>query len=210
MTAVVHWHSSEHMHEVADTSAKLVVGASVYLGPDAPWDEYIKLYQRVYVEEGLRVLRSDGYFVVIQTDAYRDSRVLPRNSLLLTYLLAAGYELLDEKVWQRRKGDFFQPPFSMVWVFVPPGGTARRPKGSPYLQGIWDYPQVAGGKLNSYPTPLCELIVDSFTEPGDLIVDPFAGSARLLGVASRRGRRAVGYEIDETLRDTVETNLEGQ
>jgi len=204
-------HSSEDMSAVADHSVKLLIGASVFLGPNAEWADYRELYRRVYVENGQRVLRRDGYFVVILTDAYRDGRVVPRNGLQLRDMMKAGYELLDTKVWKRRAADFFQPPFSLVWVFVPPGGTAPRPNAKEhgdYFQGVWDYPQSKGGPLAAYPAGLCRLLVSAFTAPGDLIVDPFAGTGRLLGMASAMGRQAIGYEINPELEPVIRANLE--
>lgn len=39
-------------------------------------------------------------------------------------------------------------------------------------------------------------IIDYFTYPGDVIVEPFAGSATTLIAASKMGRRAIGAELD--------------
>jgi site-specific DNA-methyltransferase (adenine-specific) len=36
-----------------------------------------------------------------------------------------------------------------------------------------------------------------YSEPGDLVVDPFAGHGTTLRVALAMGRRAIGYEIDQ-------------
>jgi DNA modification methylase len=208
-SADIHFHTSETMTEVAPGSARLLIGASVYLGKDVGWDAYEKLYRRVYVEQGLALLRDDGFFVVLQTDAYEEGSVLPKNVLLPKMLMDAGYRLIDEKVWRRRKADHFQVPFSSVWVFVKPGAkhTRKAIKGNEYFQGIWDYPQAKGGELAAFPEPLCRMMVEAFTEPGDLIVDPFAGTGMLLGVAASLGRRAVGYEINETLRPIIEDHI---
>lgn len=213
MTPTVYLHTSESMPEVRSGSVRLLVGASVYLGKGATWADYADLYRRVYVDEGLRVLRPDGALVVIQTDAYEDGSVVPKNALLPLMLINSGFRLLDTKVWRRRAADFFQPPFSQVFVFAPPGGSFSRKRahdlcGDPaYLQGVWDFPQGKGGELNSYPDALCSLLVRSFTEPGDLLLDPFAGTARLLRVAHDLGREAVGYELNPELRDTIAASL---
>lgn len=203
------FHSSETMHEVRDGCVQLAIGASVFLGKGTPWQKYADLYHKVYNEEVWRCLADTGYFVVIQTDAYVDGKVVPRNVHLPAQLMQRGWRLVDVKVWRRRKADWFQVPFSQVFVFAKgPKVTRKRPnEHNPYFQGIWDYPQGKGGALNSYPDALCRLLVEAFTAPGDTVLDPFAGTARLLGVASRMGREAIGYEIDENLRPTIEANI---
>jgi hypothetical protein len=208
--ATVHWHSSESMKEVPNESARLLIGASVFLGKQATWNDYAKLYQAVYNKEGWRVVRPDGYFVVIQTDAYIDRHVLPRNTYLPAMLCSYGWELIDVKVWKRRAADFFQPPFSQVFVFAKDRSLVSRKqlnKCNAYFQGVWDYKQTKSGAHNAYPDGLCRLLVDAFTAPGDMIVDPFCGTGRLLGVAARLGRRAVGYEIDPSLKPIVQANI---
>lgn len=55
-------------------------------------------------------------------------------------------------------------------------------------------------RKNIHPTEkplalLCELLEQS-TDEGDLVVDPFAGSASTLAAAERLRRRAIGFELD--------------
>lgn len=198
---VVYMHSSEDMAEVQNASAHMFLGASVYLGRDAEWDAYEQLYQRVYVEEGLRIIRPDGVFVVLMTNAYWKGRFVWRTCFLTNLLLRSGWEAVDERVWQRSEVNLYQVPFSHVMVFRPAGGTATRAKlnkNKRWLRGIWNYPQV-GKKLNSYPADLCRLLVEACTSEGSLVVDCFAGTGRLLGVAASMGRYVVGYEIDNSL-----------
>lgn len=47
------------------------------------------------------------------------------------------------------------------------------------------------------PLSLMERLVRIYTDPWQLILDPFCGSGTTLQAASNRGRRAVGVDIDE-------------
>jgi DNA modification methylase len=47
----------------------------------------------------------------------------------------------------------------------------------------------------SYPEELVEFFLNEFTQPGDLVLDPFAGFGTTLFVAERMGRRAIGVEL---------------
>ena len=57
----------------------------------------------------------------------------------------------------------------------------------------------SGNKDHSavFPHDLAEFFIGLMTTPGDLVLDPFAGSGTSLEVAKRLGRRYLGVEIDE-------------
>lgn len=48
------------------------------------------------------------------------------------------------------------------------------------------------------PVPLLERLITIFTDKGDVVIDPCAGSATTLYAAKRQGRRAYGFEIDKS------------
>ena len=53
------------------------------------------------------------------------------------------------------------------------------------------------GHPTAKPLPMLEDFMEKFTEPGDTILDPFAGSGTTLRAAKNCGRKAIGVEIDE-------------
>lgn len=54
------------------------------------------------------------------------------------------------------------------------------------------------GHSAAFPEALPEWFIKLFTEPGDTVLDPFAGSGTTLRVAHRLHRRAIGIEIVPT------------
>lgn len=68
--------------------------------------------------------------------------------------------------------------------------------------GMWTVPIVkAQTGLRCHPTQkpedLMAALVADFTDPGDIVLDPFMGSGTTLVAVKRLGRRAVGIEIEE-------------
>lgn len=76
------------------------------------------------------------------------------------------------------------------------GKTAR-------LYDWWEINQVknVSKKDNPHPCPipyaLAERIILITTKPGDLVIDPFAGSGTVLLAAKNNGRQYLGFEIDK-------------
>jgi site-specific DNA-methyltransferase (adenine-specific) len=65
-------------------------------------------------------------------------------------------------------------------------------------RAVWTYPH-PGGDLHPTQKPvelICKL-VSLFSEPGELVVDPFMGSGTTLVAAKNLGRKAIGIEIEE-------------
>jgi adenine-specific DNA-methyltransferase len=60
----------------------------------------------------------------------------------------------------------------------------------------WRY---TGNRWHPCQKPLCALLplIDAFSSAGEVVLDPFAGSASTLIAASHRGRRYCGVELDD-------------
>lgn len=74
---------------------------------------------------------------------------------------------------------------------------------------LWDFPsQNYGGKrqgdrgyTGATPSYIIWNLLQRYTEPGDLVVDPMAGSGTTLDVARELGRRGLGYDVNPTRED---------
>ena len=74
--------------------------------------------------------------------------------------------------------------------------------------GVWTHPVVQGeGHPTVKPLPMVADWVRLFTDPGDLILDPFAGSGTTLRAAKDEGRRAIGVELDERYCEVIAKRL---
>jgi site-specific DNA-methyltransferase (adenine-specific) len=72
------------------------------------------------------------------------------------------------------------------------------------LPAVWRYPIVhassserAVGHTTPKPLALMRKLIEQFTDPGELILDPFCGSGTTLRAAKDCGRRAIGIELEE-------------
>ena len=86
----------------------------------------------------------------------------------------------------------------------------------PTLQSttLWDYPRQSYGKNpkgnNKYagvtPAFIIYNLVKRYTEPGDLVVDPMAGSGTTLDVCMEEGRKCIAYDISPPREDITQND----
>ena len=73
----------------------------------------------------------------------------------------------------------------------PPHATNDKPWGVVQHFDVWSF--ASGGDDSSYfgrvPPPIVENLLWLYTEPGDIIVDPFAGGGTTIDAAKAMGRR---------------------
>jgi DNA modification methylase len=61
--------------------------------------------------------------------------------------------------------------------------------------------------IAAFPEEIPYRLIKLFSYKGETILDPFAGSGTTLKVATSLGRKAIGYEIDLELLDTIKKKL---
>ena len=79
---------------------------------------------------------------------------------------------------------------------------------------LWDYPRQSYGKTvkgdNRYagvtPAFIIYNMVNRYTEPGDLVVDPMGGSGTTIDVCQEEGRRSTVFDIVPTRKDIIQND----
>ena len=61
--------------------------------------------------------------------------------------------------------------------------------------------------IAAFPEELVHPLVHAFSDPGDLVADPFCGSGTTLKVARHMDREGVGYELDTDLRELITARI---
>jgi hypothetical protein len=79
-------------------------------------------------------------------------------------------------------------------------------------QAVWTHYTAKGHSRPDHPCPkpdsLMLELVQQFTDPGECILDPFAGSGTTLFAAKRLGRTAIGCEINEAFAEVTARRLQ--
>ncbi len=98
-----------------------------------------------------------------------------------------------------------------TWVLRP----QDLPDGFRPDENTWYFPRVCGTFKEragfhgcQMPERLLGRIIDVSSNPGELVLDPFAGSGSTLIVAKKLGRRYVGYEFSENYHQQVCARLD--
>ena len=125
----------------------------------------------------------------------------------------AGFNVRSEVIWNKvigGQGDLkaqFSPSheniiFAIKGKFSFPG---HRPKDLITFQKLNSSQMV---HPTEKPVGLLANLITSVTKPGDLIVDPFAGSGSTLVAAKKTGRRFIGIELDDEHFEKAQRRIE--
>ena len=168
---------------------------------DPPWGSNRGELWSELAEFAERVLKDGGYCVTYvgkgpmfdhanRLNEHLEYRWLP------TINLKSGSPLPNHGLWDGYRPVllFQKPPTSWPDDFLGSDlidGSGREKDGHEWQQSV--------GEL----TPILEWL----TDPGDTVLDPFAGSGTTLVACSRNDRRAIGIEKDEEHVDTIHERL---
>jgi DNA modification methylase len=64
-----------------------------------------------------------------------------------------------------------------------------------------------GYHVAAYPEELAAVLVESFSDPGDTVLDPFLGSGTTLKVARVMGRKGIGFELNRDFEPLIRNRI---
>jgi site-specific DNA-methyltransferase (adenine-specific) len=112
---------------------------------------------------------------------------------------AAGFKFWKPVIWDKQSigmGYHYRSRYEMI-LFFEKGKRRLNDLGTPDILSV---PRVRGGYPAEKPTQISEILIKQSTSPGDLVVDPFMGSASVGVAALNANRRFWGNDIsDEAL-----------
>lgn len=99
-------------------------------------------------------------------------------------------------VWDKENGDNDFADCELAWCSLHKAVRLCRYRWSGMLQG-----NMKNKEIRIHPTqkplPVIEWIINKYTNEGDLILDPFMGSATTAIACHKLNRRYIGFELDE-------------
>lgn len=158
-----------------------------------PYQVQVSRNSKVYSLKGAKKVLS-----AIGVSSWRDALGAEQTQLLSRYIEnPAGVAL---KVVKKKEED----------------ATTTAADDKPRLESttLWDYPRQSYGRTpkgsNKYagvtPAFVIYNMVKRYTEPGDLVLDPMAGSGTTIDVCREEGRRCMAYDISPTRPDIVQND----
>mgnify|MGYP000948976133 CR=1 FL=1 len=101
--------------------------------------------------------------------------------------------------WDLERAEDLYYAWQILGVPVEVGGPAFDDRMGDFTPGLYlrdgkDIPKI---HPTQKPVNVLKRLIEVFTDPGDVVIDPCAGSATTLRAAYELGRNAYGFEIDK-------------
>jgi hypothetical protein len=170
------------------------------------WSELFDMYDAVF-RYCVRGLVWDGVLGIIITDRKWKGHIIRKHEFVGKIADQLDLELFAHKILIRtQKIDLYRLGFSHILCFRRRAHLHLRSAASKSMQfqrdlwGPFDAFKHFPTSRNSFPPEAIRLLVEAFSDRGDLVLDPFCGTGITQRVALGMGRRTQGYETDPKMR----------
>lgn len=207
-----------HLHNLK-TNKKEHFRGKTELSLDAYLDEMRQIFSAVHT-----VTKDGGYCCIVIGNEIKNGELVALPSLLLIELLTIGWKFHEEIIWQKVTGGAkrfrvtVQHPYPTYYranimhenIFVLQKGTNHLRKldigkldlndfvKKEIANSVWHIAPVPPNYLD-HPCPFPEEIpyrlINLYSYPNDVVLDPFNGSGQTTKVAKYSGRKFIGFDI---------------
>lgn len=164
--------------------------------------EYNNISFTEWLPEVFRVLKEE-------THAYIFSNCLNLNELWNT-ALKTGFKVQNLLIWKKNNmtPNRYGGMKNLEYILMLRKGRAK-PINNPSTPSILEYKNIIGNKLHptEKPVELMMQLISNSSQPGQLVLDPFAGSGATAIAALKANRRFFTCEIDGTYHKTIKERI---
>ena len=174
------------------------------------WDE--EFDNTAWIEKSFSVLKDGGSLIV-----FNDFKKV---SNIIAIATKAGFEFKDVIVWEktnpmpRNRDRRYVPSLELMMWFI----KKKKVKwtfnrlDSVYKSPVMRFASESGGAFKRYhptqkPVKLIEEVINTHSNAGDLVLDPFMGSGTTAISAINTGRNYVGFELDKGYFDILNERI---
>ena len=231
---IFHGDSAEVLKALPDNTIDLIVTSPPYADQrkstygGVTTDQYVEWFLPISAEL-LRVLKPTGTFILNIKEKVVNGE---RSTYVMELILAMrkqGWLWTEEFIWHKKNSYPGKWPnrFRDAWerllqfnkskkfamyqeeVMVPMGDWAKsRLKNLSETDKYRDNSKVGNGFGKNISNWIGQWFIKLFTQEGDTVLDPFAGSGTTLFVAERMGRNAIGVELMDEYYQMIKEQIE--
>ncbi|MDO8536875.1 MAG: DNA methyltransferase [bacterium] len=202
----IRFKDARSMSEVKSESARLVVLTPPYMKHHGEQNKARELaFLKELVAECARVVAPNGVVATMNTDFKDQGMVYLRHIAIAEAAKSAGLMPHDEKIWVRGfKRNRFRKKFSFVLIWSKNKKVLNHntPEYEPDNWVFTKNQQIAGFR-DAISPEIPHILIENYTNPGDLVVSACAGSGTVVIEALALDRRTIGYEINRKMRDII-------
>jgi site-specific DNA-methyltransferase (adenine-specific) len=180
-------YESLEKHRAKGTTTRLKVsdGSSNEWFPIFPNSRFPAFFAEVY-----RVLQPDSHFYM-----YCDQETA---FIAKPLAEAAGFKFWKPLVWKKGKrigmGYHYRAQYELILFFE----KGKRRIADLSIADVIDVDPIRNGYPTEKPVSVSEVLIGQSTDRGQLVIDPFAGSASVGEAALKLGRRFAGCDVKES------------
>lgn len=208
----------EGLKEIPDKSVDLIVTDPPYGTTRNSWDRVVDLaalWDRIN-----RVIKPDGAVLIFSSQPFTTTLNYSclkkfRYEWIWVKNTPAGFQLANKRPLKKHeiisvfyeKQPTYHPqglePYGRINRRQRTGSNWREMKSDCYVQKFTNYPtqllEIPSDKEKLHPTQkpiaLIEYMIKTYSNPGDVVLDPFMGSGTTAVACIRTGRNYIGYEL---------------